>query len=146
MDVVFRFQRGVIIKSSDFRNTKLTLKNVFLQFIVKIYRGINGRTSGSGHGLQVLRTSWTRSDEDQQPAGSCRTGSGCPWSLSWKPHPRLSQSTNIWGYSTGSFVLLRPSVWQKLHTVQAVDTLVLVVWKTFSRKVEIYPLSRTPEH
>lgn len=47
-------------------------------FIIKGWGGVNGRTSGSERGLQVHRTSWTRSDVDRQPAGSCRTGSGCP--------------------------------------------------------------------
>lgn len=74
----------------QFMNKNLTKwSSVFLQFIMKMYRAINGRTSGSGHGLQVHRTSWTRSDEGRQPAGSCRTGSGCPWSPSWRLHPHL---------------------------------------------------------
>lgn len=67
----------------------------FLQFIMKMYRGINGRTSGSGRELQVHRTSWTRSDGDQQPAGFCRTGSRCPWSPSWKPHPHLQHDKHL---------------------------------------------------
>lgn len=57
-----------------------------------MYTGINGRTSGSRRQLQVHRTSWTHSDVDQQPAGSCRTGSGCPGSPSRRPHPHPSDS------------------------------------------------------
>lgn len=81
----------VIGQCSFIRNNKQSKIILFLQFIMKMYRGINGRTSGSGRGLQVHRTSWTRSDVGRRPARSCHTGSGCPWSPSWKPHPHLQQ-------------------------------------------------------
>lgn len=55
----------------------------------KMDTAFNGRTSGSGRGLRVHRTSWTRSGVGRQPKESCRTGSGCPLSPFWKPHPHL---------------------------------------------------------
>lgn len=90
-------RREAVSKTSvQFHKQKTdTWSSLFLQFIMKMYRGINGRTSGSGHELQVHRTSWTRSDVDRRPAGSCRTGSGCPWSPSWRPHPHLQEDEGL---------------------------------------------------
>lgn len=69
---------------------------------MKMYRAFNGKTSGSGHELQVHRISWTRSDEDQQPTRSCHTGSGCPWSPSLRPRQHLQKN---------NFFILNHFVW-----------------------------------
>lgn len=124
---------------------------------MKMYRGINGRTSGSGHELQVHRTSWTRSDVDRRPAGSCRTGSGCPWSPSWRPHPHLQEDEglmlfyqifSIQSVTTFScFFLLYPGVshqlWAGSNNIK--NSLILVriliesvLWQGSFRKTKVF--------
>ena len=49
----------------------------------------NDRIFGSEHELRDRQTSWARSVGDQQPAGSGRSWSEGPWSLSWTLHPHL---------------------------------------------------------
>lgn len=46
-------------------------------------------TFGSGHGHLDRRTSWVRSDEDQQPRGYDRIELECLSIPSWMPHQRL---------------------------------------------------------
>lgn len=77
------------IKKMQFENMEFIKFSLCLLTVTWLVNNFNGKTSGSVHEHQVLQISWIHNGEDLQPAESCRTGLGYPWSLFWKLHQHL---------------------------------------------------------
>lgn len=76
-------------KKMQFENMEFIKFSLCLLTVTWLVNNFNGKTSGSVHEHQVLQISWIHNGEDLQPAESCRTGLGYPWSLFWKLHQHL---------------------------------------------------------